>query len=520
MTSRVRICVPVCVSHLSEIADGVRAASEVADIVELRLDYLAESELDHFPQTIQSILKSLDRQVIFTLRPAEYGGARPITAKERLYFRLQNPNLLRTNSDDLWDLELDLALLLQQRAREGNDVQSVCDWRRTICSYHDFAGVPDNLETIYESMAQTESRTLKLAVQADDALDCLPVFHLLDRAHREDREMIAIAMGQAGVMTRILGPSRGAFLTFGSLGEENGTAPGQPTAHDLRDLYRIDSIDRDTQIFGVIGRPVSHSLSPYIHNASFATLDLNAVFISFDAGEVVGFIRRMIHPKTRELDLNVGGLSVTAPHKSMVMQSLDWIDSAARDIGAVNTIVVHDTELHGYNTDAAGFLAPLRKAIPDLANARCAVIGAGGAARAAIWALKKEGADVTVFAREKTKGEFLSKAFGVKYQQLSARSFAGHDLIVNSTPLGTRGDRENETIVTTEQLRGVRLAYDLVYNPSETRFLREAAAAGCQAIGGLEMLIAQAVEQFKLWTGKQPDVNAMRSAATRRLGIE
>ncbi len=498
----------------------MRAASEVADIIELRLDYLAENELNDFPQTIQSILNSLDRRVILTLRPAEHGGARPITVKDRLYFRWQNSDLLRPNHDDLWDLELDRAILLQQRAREGNDVSSFCDWSHTICSYHDFVGVPDDLETIYESMAQTESRILKIAVHADDTLDCLPIFQLLNRAQREGREMIAIAMGQSGVMTRILGPSRGAFLTFGSLEDEKGSAPGQLTAHELRDLYRIDLINRHTEIFGVVGRPVSHSLSPHIHNASFASIDLSAVFIPFDVGDVVEFMRRMVHPKTRELDWKLGGLSVTAPQKSMVMQCLDWIDMAAREIGAVNTIVVQNNELHGYNTDAAGFVAPLRRVLGALTEARCAVIGAGGAARATIWALKKEGADVTVFARDKKKAEFLSKAFGVKYQQLSARSFAGYDILVNATPLGTRGSAENETPATRDQLRGVRLVYDLVYNPAETRCLREARTAGCETIAGLEMLIAQAVEQFKLWTGKSPNVDVMRAAATRRLGIQ
>jgi len=520
MKSKARICIPVCVKRADELASAVQRAAAEADMIELRLDYLAEIELSSAGQAIASALKLIVQPIILTLRPAEYGGARPIGVEDRLSFRLQT-DLLRSHQDDFWDLELDLALLLQKRAREGSDVAGMNyrDWDRTICSYHDFAGVPADIEKIYESMAQTESRVLKIAVQADDATDCIPIFKLLERAKRDGREMIAIAMGPAGVMTRILGPGRGSFLTFAALEAEKGSAPGQLTARELRDLYRIDRIDRDTKVFGVAGRPVSHSLSPHIHNASFATMDMNAVFIPFDVGDVVQFVRRMVHPKTCELDLNAGGLSVTAPHKSMVMQSLDWIDVAAREIGAVNTIVVQGKELHGYNTDAAGFLAPLQAAMPAINNARCAVIGAGGGARAAVWALKQKGADVTVFARDKAKAEFLSKTFAVKYQQLSTRSFAGYDLLVNATPLGTLGDREHDTVVSAEQLRGVRLAYDLVYNPSETSFLREARAAGCETIGGLEMLIAQAVEQFKLWIGKQPDLDVMRAAVTRHLGI-
>jgi 3-dehydroquinate dehydratase/shikimate dehydrogenase len=512
----------VCVSRLSELADAIRAAADVADVIELRLDYLTEVDLSRAGEAIASVLKTVDQQIILTLRPAEYGGARAISAQDRLYFRSQNSGYLKSDRDDLWDLELDLALLLQKRAGEGNDIvgMNLCDWDRTICSYHDFVGVPADLEKIYESMAQTESRILKLAVHADDALDCLPIFRLLDRAQREGREMIAIAMGEAGAMTRILGPSRGSFLTFAALDEEKGTAPGQLTARELRDIYRIDRIDRHSRVLGVVGRPVSHSISPHIHNAAFAAADLNAVFIPFDAGDVIGFVRRMVHPKTRELDWQLSGLSVTAPHKSMVMQCLEWIDVAAREIGAVNTIVVQDNELHGFNTDAAGFMAPLRAAMPAIAGARCAVVGAGGAARAVIWALKQEGADVTVLARDTTKAEFLSKTFGVKYQELSPRGFAGYDLLVNATPLGTHGQLQNEAILNSDQLCGVRLAYDLVYNPSETMFLSQARAAGCETIAGFEMLIAQAVEQFKLWTGKQPKVDVMRAAAKRRLGIE
>jgi len=512
----------VCVSRLSELADAVRAAADVADVIELRLDYLTEVDLSHAGEAIASVLKAVDQQIILTLRPAEYGGARAISAQDRLLFRLQYSGYLKSDRDDLCDLELDLALLLQKRAGEGNDVvgTNLCDWDRTICSYHDLVGVPADLEKIYESMAQTESRILKLAVQADDALDCLSIFRLLDRAQREGREMIAIAMGEAGAMTRILGPSRGSFLTFAALDKEKGTAPGQLTARELRDIYRIDCIDRHSRVFGVAGRPVSHSISPHIHNAAFAAADLNAVFIPFDVGDVIGFVRRMVHPQTRELDWQISGLSVTAPHKSVVMQCLNRIDVAAREIGAVNTIVVQDNELHGYNTDAAGFVAPLRNVRETFRGARCAVIGAGGAARAAIWALKQEGADVTVFARDATKAEFLAKTFGVKHQQLSPRGFAGYDLLVNATPLGTHGQLQNEAILTSDQLRGVRLAYDLVYNPFETRFLSDARAAGCETIGGLEMLIAQAVEQFKLWTGKHPNVEVMRAAATRQLAID
>jgi 3-dehydroquinate dehydratase/shikimate dehydrogenase len=362
-------------------------------------------------------------------------------------------------------------------------------------------------------MAATPAGIIKIAVQANDATDCLAVFRLLERAQREHREVIAIAMGPAGIMTRVLGPSRGSFLTYGSLDDESATAPGQFSVKELRDLYRIDRVDSKTEIMGIIGNPVSQSLSPHIHNAALAEANLNGVYLPFQTEDVVQFIRRMVHPKTREVAWNLRGLSVTIPHKSTVMPLLDWIDPTAKQIGAVNTIAVHDDRLLGYNTDAQGFIAPLLNRFGRVSDARCAVIGAGGAARSALWALTNEGASVELFARDVQRAAIAAKDFGVPCHQLSKADFAGFDIVVNATPLGMSGATQEMTPATTAQLRGVRLAYDLVYNPIETMFLREARAGGCDTLTGIEMLIAQGAEQFRLWTGKEPDTDVMRAAA-------
>ena len=233
-----------------------------------------------------------------------------------------------------------ISLMSSLSCWRATNIRQQLSSKRLICSHHDFAGVPADLENIYRRMAATNAPILKIAVQADDAIDCLPVFNLIERARREGRELIAIAMGQAGVMTRILGPSRGSFLTYGSLDEDSATAPGQVTARELREVYRIDSIDRETEIMGVIGRPVAHSISPHIHNAAFAQANINAVFIPFEVHDVDSFMRRMVRTSSREIEWNLRGLAVTAPHKSSVMKHLDWIEPAAKEIGAVNTIVV------------------------------------------------------------------------------------------------------------------------------------------------------------------------------------
>ena len=309
-------------------------------------------------------------------------------------------------------------------------------------------------------------------------------------------------------------PGLAAFAEGWHRGASSGAAL---SARELRDVYRIDHLDRQTEVMGVIGRPVAHSISPHIHNGAFAEAGLNAVFLPIEVHDLNAFIRRMVRKRSREFDWKLRGLGVTAPHKTAAMKYLDWIEPAAREIGAVNTIVLQDEALRGYNTDAGGFIEPLKRRVPLLSGVRCAVIGVGGAARAVIWALRNEGAAVTVFARNCDKSEAVTSDFGIDCRSLSGATFQTFAVVVNATPLGTRGEAETETPATADQLRGVRFAYDLVYNPLETRFIREAREAGCETIDGLEMFIGQAVEQFTLWTGKKPNVETMRMAAERAL---
>jgi len=508
-TNPVKICVPICVSRASEIAGAMQQATDIGDLIELRLDYLQQTERDAVMGLLPEYLNRADRSIILTLRSPDQGGQTSIDDEARRNFWRSLADL-PTNC--FTDLELDL---VNDFAR--SDQTTALDWQRVICSHHDFKGVPADLEELSERMAATPAGIIKIAVQANDATDCIPVFRLLDRARRARREMIAIAMGPAGIMTRLLGPSRGSFLTYGSLDDASANAPGQLTAKEMREIYGIDRIDRETEILGIIGQPVSQSLSPHIHNAAFEAAGLNAVYIPFEVGDANEFMRRMVQPRLREIDWNLRGLSVTAPHKLTVMNRLDWIERSAKEMHAVNTIVARDDELHGYNTDALGFVTPLRGKLGSLPHARCAIIGAGGAARAALWALNSEGAQVSLFARDPALAEFFARQFNVECKSIADANFNGFDVVINATPLGACGERENQTPATAEQLRGVRLAYDLVYNPLETRFLREARAAECETLSGLEMLIAQAVEQFKLWTGREPDAEVMRAAALRKL---
>jgi 3-dehydroquinate dehydratase/shikimate dehydrogenase len=499
-----RVCISLCEPTLAAI-ERVAKTVWADDLIEVRLDCLDLTELQTAAASITKLLQEISCEVILTLRPPAEGGRHQLTDDQRREFW---SSAIFSNS--LFDVELDLAEKFNSEAASSS---LPIDWRRTICSYHDFTTVPAQLDHIYERLAATPARVLKIAVQAQDATDCLPMFHLLERARAEGRELIAIAMGAAGVATRILGPSRGAYLTYASVDEKNATAPGQISSKELRSIYRVENITRHSEIFGLMGMPVSHSLSPRMHNAAFAAAGKDAVYIPFEVGDAGAFITRMVHPRTRELDWNLRGLSITAPHKAIVMDHLDWIDDAATQIGAVNTVVVENDQLHGYNTDACGFLAPLEKKLGNLRDARCAIIGAGGAASAALWAIRKAHGTATVFARDTLNATAIEQRFSAQCMKLEGARFRDFDVVVNATPLGTVGEFENETPASASQLRGARLVYDLVYNPVETRFLREAREAGCDVLNGLAMLVAQASEQFKLWTEAYPPENVMHEAA-------
>ncbi|MCU1267179.1 MAG: Shikimate dehydrogenase [Acidobacteria bacterium] len=496
---QIRICVPVCAGTIADLRRESLRAAQMGDIVELRIDCLVEGVT---VKDLEELAAELNRPVIMTFRSKEQGGFGATNFSSFM-------NLLFERQQKI-DIELEAVEHLYYRSTAP---PTRAEWERIICSHHDFTGVPEDLDQIYERMVVTPSGILKIAVMANDIVDCVPMFQLLKRARDSGREIIAIAMGPAGVATRILGPAYGSYLSYGALDTEAATAPGQVTAQELRELYRIDLINPQTQVMGIVGLPVSHSISPQIHNAAFAGADIDAVYLPLEVRDVTSFMKRMVHPRSREIDWNLRGLSITAPHKTAVLDCLDWIDHSAKEIGAVNTIVIDEDLLRGYNTDALSVLKPIKERVGALRGARCAVIGAGGAASALLWSLRNEGALSTVFARDEEKGRALAAKFGSQWERLEDASFKEFDLVVNATPLGTRGAFEDETAATAVQLRGARLAYDLVYNPSETLFLQQARAADCDTIGGLEMLVLQAAEQFTLWTGLEAPVQAMREAS-------
>lgn len=507
-----KICVSVCADSASEMIRLLKLAERDADIFEARFDCLSKDEFNYEYTVTASgvhrqIIDSIDStKLLSTFRAKEQGGNRFLSNVERENFWNSG---FETGYADCEEDVIDSAV-------KNSTVNAFRGM--SICSHHDFSGIPEDLDEIYERLRDTNADIIKIAVTAHDAPDGIGVLRLIEKAKADGRGIIPIAMSEAGIWTRILGLLRGAFLTYVSLDPRSNTAPGQVTIKESSELYRIKDLDAETKVFGILGNPVSQSLSRFMHNRAFVSGGFNGVFIPFLVRDIDSFMRRMVRPETREIELNFGGFSVTMPHKQSILRHLDEIDETAAKIGAVNTVKISDDgKLIGINTDAHGFITPLKARYGDLRGANIAVFGAGGASRACIYALQIEGASVELFARDIAKAGPLANEFGVPLYPISGhKTLADFDILVDATPIGMAGELEDETLFTTDELKGVKFVYDLVTKPYDTPIIREANKAGVPALGGLEMLVAQGAKQFEIWTGESAPVEQMKESLRKR----
>ena len=492
------ICVPITETKAEAFLNAIEEAAQVADIIELRLDYLDEDDLAKL--LVELSQHEVIKPLLFTFRPREQGGRRDLTLADRLSFWRNLPNEIAALIQ-FADFELDL---VEHLAAQTPPIP----WHKVICSQHNFDETPANLHEIYERIARTPAAIVKIATKANCIADCLPLFDLMQRG---EKPVIILGMGLPGIATRILALSRGAMLTFGALKRGAESASGQPSATELRELYRAHELTQQSEIYGVIGNPIGHSRSPLIHNAALKAIGRDGVYLPLEVDDAAEFIRDFVHPKTKKLNWNLRGLSVTIPHKLSVMPHLDFISPAAQAVGAVNTLIVKGDELHGDNTDVIGAMKPLEELL-DVKGARAAIIGAGGAARAICYGLQQRGASVTIYARDVHKAQMLADEFNVQAASITD-SHGNADLVINCTPVGMQGHLSNNEAGTSpinaDTLRNVQLVYDLIYNPLETQLLKDAKAAGCQTLGGMAMLLGQAAEQFRLWTGEDAPLDVM-----------
>ncbi|HQU85688.1 MAG TPA: shikimate dehydrogenase [Pyrinomonadaceae bacterium] len=527
-----KICVSVCAETADELIQQIKRAEDLADVIEIRFDSLSFSELDNFFKLFKKIKPSIKAPILAAMHKSV--ETETIETSEETYiipdtFRVWE-KILASNTLDYFDpFQGGVTALLIEcwNNFETSAVPIISFFKNAkkhkfIFSHHDFEKVPSELNNIYKTMKETPADIVKIAVQTSVITDTIPIWKLLERAKSDNKQIIPIAMGEAGKWTRILGLAHGAFMTYASLDSGSETAPGQVSASDLIDVYRANELNENTEVYGILGSNTSVSMSPYIHNEAFKIHKLNSVFVPLQVNNLDEFIKRMVKPETREVELNFKGFSVTIPHKQAIIKHLDFIDETAKAIGAVNTVKIVDGKLYGYNTDAQGFIEPLLNSYGDLQRAKVVVIGAGGAARACVYALKKQGAEVTVFARDLEKAKPFAEEFAVELKQLSTNdeprtTYKEFDILVNTTPLGMKGKADGVSAAIAEQLKGLHLVYDLVYIPFQTPLMQEADIAEVPKIGGLAMLIAQAMEQQKLWTGLDAPMKEMSRAALLRL---
>jgi 3-dehydroquinate dehydratase/shikimate dehydrogenase len=358
-------------------------------------------------------------------------------------------------------------------------------------SFHDFEQ-PADPDLVLERVQRFTPDFVKIVTTAQKLTDSVTLLEWLNQ-HGDDAQLVAIAMGEAGILTRILSLRAGSAFTFAAAPDGAMTAPGQITARTLKELYQIGELDQATRIYGVAGNPVAHSLSPLMQNTAFRRERMNAVYLPLKTeslGDLLTVVRR----------LPLSGLSVTMPLKQQILPYLSNVDPLTARIGACNTVRMgSDGNLVGFNTDVAGIVRPLEKRLP-LKGARVLVLGAGGASRAAVFGLADKGAEVFVWSRGNTRATELAAEANVTALERGEIAKTRFDVLVNGTPCGMHGQEHPLPLEADEWDAGV--VFDLVYNPLETPLLAEARHRGATVIQGVEMFVQQGVRQFELWTGK------------------
>lgn len=479
-----QICVPLIDDQTAGIIDRMVDLADVADLYEIRGDFVRDLDL-------LMILRARLKPLVFTCRSVSEGGKFPDDDPRRRLILLEAVK----RGFDYVDIEFRSQYhdVMVEKAGEG-----------LIVSYHDLAGTPDNLRSLYDRMCAAGADIVKIVTTPRSIGDVGQLLALAEQVAGEDSPpLIALGMGPLGVLTRILAGRYEAPFTFGSAAVGVESAPGQIPASLLADLYRVRSIGRGTRVYGILGQGVGRSLSPIIHNRAFAALDLDAVYVPLEAEKLMPFIDSI--PA-----LGLSGFSVTRPYKVEILPYLADLDDLAQACGSVNTVVMRGGALVGSSTDGAGILVPLAKRI-EIEGCRVIVVGAGGAARAAAFALARAGASVTVLARDTKKAAAVAQVAGCAFGDLETIAEYTWDVLINATPVGGVS-MVHETPVPRAAHRAGSIVFDMVYVPQETLLLREARAAGCTTIGGVEMLLAQAEGQFQAWTGVSAPSDAMREA--------
>jgi 3-dehydroquinate dehydratase/shikimate dehydrogenase len=490
-----KLCVAVQGSTPQELFSRAEGVLKDARFLEFRLDALAKPAAA-LPQLKEFLAAHRDVTAIATCRRKEFGGhfAGSLTAEIDILLRAAEAGC------PIVDLEVESAEQANrpQLARFRAGLRAV--GAALLISFHDFSRTK-GLDQAAKRIKAFEPDFVKVVSTARTLADNLAVLRLIEDQSLH-AQVVGIAMGEEGLVSRVLGPRAGAAFTFAAPGEGAETAPGQATVRTLVDLYRVDQLDQATRIFGVAGNPIGHSLSPLMHNTAFRRESVNAIMLPLKVKALDDLLRL-----ARELPL--GGVAVTMPLKQEVLPHLANMDPLTARIGACNTLRVSgDGKIVGFNTDVAGVVRPLERRM-KIKGARILVVGAGGAARAAVFGLVEQGAEVFIVNRTHETAVALArkaKAKAIKQSQLAKSQF---DALINTTPCGMSG--AIQALPVGENELNTKLVFDMVYNPIETPLLKLAKARGLAVISGLEMFAQQGARQFEIWTGKPaPEAEMLR----------
>jgi 3-dehydroquinate dehydratase/shikimate dehydrogenase len=489
-----RVCGVAAAETAREMKAQVRLGLGKTRTLELRLDYLRNA------QEREAFLSWLSRQLarailIATFRRREGGGLFRGSREVQIATLAQ-----AARSGCQWcDVEIETA-----RGLARGKLRRALSPAKVMASYHNFRETPRNLGGIAKQLERAGGHALKIAAHCGSVSDSARVCELA----RKRRNVVAIPMGEFGLAGRVVALGMGSALAYGAV--DQTTAPGQLSVDAMLDLYRAETITRRTRVYGVIGNPIGHSLSPLLHNTAFHARRFKAVFVPFLVHDLREFLSAM-------KKFGVRGLSVTIPHKESILRHLDGCDPLAARIGAVNTVVVRGGgRLYGYNTDYVGVLRSLERRM-RLAGSRVLLFGAGGAARAAAFALSQAGSVVCVCARRPERARALARAAGGQAVARGDLRREFFDAIVNSTPVGMYP--HGGSPLQSAELN-CRMVMDMVYRPRETELLQLARRKGIETISGVEMFLAQGFAQYEIWTGERAPESAMRRAVVSALARE
>jgi 3-dehydroquinate dehydratase/shikimate dehydrogenase len=478
----VNVCVAIAGTTSAEMIEKATVAVKETPFLEFRLDYL-EKPLLALPRFKQFFADNTAATAIATCRRTANGGK----FSGLLAAELEVLTKCAAVGFHMVDLELESAEALKKA-----DLQKLRDTGiGLLISHHNFTGTHD-LEGIFSRIEAFHPDFIKVVPTAKSLIDNLTLIQFLERMN-DNSNLIGICMGDAGIISRVLGVRAGSAFTFAAatVGEETG--PGQIAARTLLETYRIDQVDAATKVYGVAGNPIRSSLSPIMMNTAFRRETVNAVYLALQTTKLSDLLK-LVH------DIPIQGISVTMPLKQEIMAHLERTDPLSARIGACNTVLrAQDGKLYGFNTDVAGITGPLEKRMP-LAGARVLVLGAGGAARAAVFGLREKDASVFILNRTAETAQKLARQSGSKTIRHEALAKSSFDAIINATPVGMAGNKAAPLLEAKDL--NTKLVFDLVYNPLETPLIHLARQLSIPFITGVEMFVHQGARQFEIWTGK------------------